>query len=325
VSQTSARAAQTLVAELSRSFPVELDGWVPTVQGAFGHVVGVRGADGARYVLKTYPPQEDARAATELVALHWLHHLRDVPVPAVVRSGELTGPEPVPYVLLDRLPGLRWADRWTALSRPRSMALTVAVGRLLRRMHRVAGERFGALVPEGDSWSSAWQRVDARCDELVRHDLRAGGSPELTGRVRDLVNRSRTAIESCGCPVLCHNDFVGSNILVTAGPDAEICGVVDLERASWDDPLCDLALTRLHVRYHDPAGADVVTRAYGVEGDAHHRRLGVHEVLHALQERTWMVTDRPAGWQRSVAALETFLRQRTALTGAATVGPSPFL
>jgi len=325
VSQTSARVAQDLVAELARSFPVELDGWVPTVQGAFGHVIGVRGADGSRYVLKTYPPKETARAATELVALHRLHRLRDVPVPAVVRNGDLTAPEPAPYVLLDRLPGLRLADRRTVLSRSRSTALTVAVGRLLRRMHRVAGERFGALVPEGDSWSSAWQRVDARCDELVRQDLRAGGSPELTGRVRDLVNRSRTAMESCGRPVLCHNDFVDSNILVTDGPDAEICGVVDLERASWDDPLCDLARTRLQVRYHDRAGADLVTRAYGVEGDAHHRRLDVHEVLHALQERTWIATDRPAGWQRSVAALETFLRQRTAIPGAATVGPSPFL
>jgi hygromycin-B 7''-O-kinase len=194
VPHTSARVAPDLVAELSRSFPVELDGWVPTVQGAFGHVVGVRGADGSRYVLKTYPPQEAARAATELLALHGLHRLGGVPVPAVVRAGELTGPEPVPYVLLDRLPGLRWADRWTVLSRPRSTALTVAVGRLLRRMHRLTGERLGALVPDGESWSSAWQRVDARCDELVRQDIRAGGSPELTGRVRDFVNRSRTAM-----------------------------------------------------------------------------------------------------------------------------------
>jgi aminoglycoside phosphotransferase (APT) family kinase protein len=297
---------------------VELDGWVPTVQGAFGHVFGVRGADdGSRYVVKTYPPQEAVRAATELLALNRLAELPDVPVPAVVHCGELTGPEPVPYLLLPRLPGLRWADRWAVLPPARAAALTVAVGRLLRRMHGLTGERFGDLLPEGASWSSPWQRVDARCDELVRHDLQRGGSPVLTGRVRDLVDSSRLALDSCRRPVLCHNDFVGSNILVATGPDPDILGVVDLERASWDDPLCDLARTRLHVRYHDQAGADVVTRAYGVEGDAEHRRLDVHEVLHALQERTWIASDRPAGWQRSVAALETFLRRRTEPTGPA--------
>ena len=43
-----------------------------------------------------------------------------------------------------------------------------------------------------------------------------------------------------------------------------LCGVVDLERASWGDPLADLAQTQLHVRYHDPAGAKILVQAYGV-------------------------------------------------------------
>jgi hypothetical protein len=30
-----------------------------------------------------------------------------------------------------------------------------------------------------------------------------------------------------------------------------------------------------------------------------------------LEERTWVVGDRPAGWQRSVRVLEDFLRRRT--------------
>ncbi|MBA2529908.1 MAG: hypothetical protein H0V19_08110 [Euzebyales bacterium] len=51
--------------------------------------------------------------------------------------------------------------------------------------------------------------------------------------------------------------------------------------------------------------------AYGVDGEQEHHRVAVHEVLHALDERTWIAYDRPAGWKQSIAALDEFLTART--------------
>lgn len=111
--------------------------------------------------------------------------------------------------------------------------------------------------------------------------------------------------------MFCHNDFIDGNLLVRDAGDPELCGVVDLERASWDDPLSDVARTRRHAWYHDPAAADLVTEAYGVDGDDEWRRVAVHEVLHALEERAWVAIDRPAGWRRSIARLDEYLDART--------------
>ena len=129
--------------------------------------------------------------------------------------------------------------------------------------------------------------------------------------MRRLVNDHRDALGSCVRPVLCHNDFIDGNLLVATTGEPQLCGVVDLERASWDDPLADLARTKLHARYHDPAAAEVLVKAYGVHSDDEHRRVAVHEVLHALDERTWIYSDRPAGWRQSIAALDAFLMAST--------------
>jgi hygromycin-B 7''-O-kinase len=279
-----------------RQLPVQLDGWAPTVQGAVGHVVGVQGSDGSAYVLKTYLGEGGAaRAATELLALERFRDVPGIPVPQVLLSGRIHRPALATYVLLSRLPGLRWADRRSGMPAHWRSALTAEVGRLLRRLHQLPGERFGSTLPGGPSWATAWDCVDALCDDLLRQDLMADGSAALARRVRRLVDGCRRSFGSDVTPVLCHNDFNGGNLLVTPSGVPTICGVVDLERAAWADPLYDLAKTRRHVRHHDPAGADVLMRAYGVDGEDERARVDVYEVLHAVTERTWIMVDRPAG------------------------------
>lgn len=290
---------------------VEVDTWAPTVQGAVGHVVGLRGADGSSYVLKVYRPREGRRSATEALALRLFGGLGDVPVPAVVLHGELAGDTPLVYLLMTRLAGVRWADRRSDLDARQSSALHTRVGELLRRMHVLSHERFGDLLHDGPRWPNAWVTVDARCDRLVGAHVRAGGPVEVGRRVRRMVDDQRAAFSSRVHPVLCHNDLIDSNILVAATGEPQLCGVVDLERASWDDPLTDLARTRLHARHHDDAASELLVEAYGLQGDDEHDRVSVHEVLHALEERTWITSDRPAGWRRSVAALDAFLMGNT--------------
>lgn len=317
----SSESITGLVAAVGRdlSAVVEVDSWAPTVQGAVGHVVGVRGADGSSYVLKAYETCGSRRAATEVLALHLLGAVAQTPVPRVLLQGELAGSEPLSYVLMTRLGGVRWADRRAGMDTQQSLALHRRVGELLHRMHVGSREQFGDLsraqfgdiLHDGRRWPTVWARVDARCDQLVAQHLHAGGPVELGHRVRRLVNDHTGALGSCVTPVLCHNDFIDSNLLVATTGEPQLCGVVDLERASWDDPLADLARTKLHARYHDPAAAEVLVNAYGVHSDDEHRRLAVHEVLHALEERTWIDSDRPTGWRRSIAALDAFLMAST--------------
>jgi hygromycin-B 7''-O-kinase len=305
-----AEVVAALIADISRQLPVAADGWTPAVQGVVGHVLGLRGHDGSGYVLKTYPRDGEMRMRTEVLALGYLRDGIGV-APDVVLTGTLPSPRPLPYVVLTRLPGMRWGDRRAELSPEQNADLIRAVGYLLHRLHVVPGERFGNLLPHGASWSSAWKRIDDRCDASVNEYLTAGGPAHIARQVRRLVDQERPAIETCSRPVLCHNDFNGGNLLVAASGAPDICGVVDLEKASWDDPLWDLALTAQHVRYYDPAAVSTLVDGYGLDGEAARQRLDVYEVLRALEARTWITSDRPHAWERSVAALDDFLMQHS--------------
>ena len=297
---------------------LRVDEWLPSVQGAVGHVLGVCDGDGSRYVLKVYGAALGRRAATEALALRLLGDVPGVPVPQLFFTGDVRDAAPAGplfFLVMGRCPGVRWADRRDELDASQSSMLHRDVGQLLRVMHVLPGDWFGDLVAGGPAWTSAWSRVDARCDALVRQHRDSEGPAEIGHRVRCLVDAHREAFASCRHPVLCHNDFIGGNLLVRETGSPHVCGVVDLERASWDDPLTDLARTRLHAWHHDPATPDLVSDAYGVHGDHEWQRIAVHEVLHALEERTWVVGDRPAGWERSVARLDGYLDARTPLTG----------
>lgn len=302
-----------LVEAVSRCGPTALsvDSWAPSVQGAVGHVIGVRGGDGAPYVLKIYEPDGDRRAATEAAVLRLLQDQQPVPVPQVLVHGCTGGPIQRPYVIMTRIPGVRWADRRRGLRAQQSLELHRRVGQLLRRLHAVPAPWFGELLEHGPRHANAWEEVRARCDRLVDEHVRGGGRADTGHRVRRLVDRHRDAFESCGRAVLCHHDLIDSNLIVDADDEPRVRGVVDWERASWSDPIADLAQTKRHTHYHDPAASEVFVAAYGTLSDEDARRLLVHEVLHALDERTWINSDRPAGWQRSLAALDAFLMRST--------------
>ncbi|SCL25805.1 phosphotransferase family protein [Micromonospora inyonensis] len=289
---------------------IQLDRWAPSVQGAVGQVVGVRDGNGSPYVLKVYPATARRRLDTEVLAQRLLGEVPGVVGPRPVGYGQL-GPSAVGFLLMTRLDGVRWADRRADLDPARTTALTREVGRALRQLHRVSGRQFGDLLDDGPRRPTAWEHVVARTGELTARYLRTGGPSRLADRIRRFVEDHRQTVAACPGPVLCHNDFVDSNLLVPATGEPRLCGVVDLERASWNDPLSDLAQTRLHVRYHRPADTTALTEGYGVDGPGEHQRLDVHEVLHALAERNWIAYDRPAGWRESVAALDALLAEST--------------
>ncbi|WP_028047748.1 phosphotransferase family protein [Cellulomonas sp. URHE0023] len=278
------------------------DGWTPNVQGAVGQVLGMRDADGTQLALKIYPGASDTRPAAEVLGLRLAASV--LPVPRVMLHGALAD-RSAGYLLMTRLPGVRWADVRSALDPRSATALTSQAGGLLRRLHSVRGERFGGLL--GPRYGTAWERVTALRDALLPAYVRSGGPSLLAGRVAHLVQSRRAAVESCPAPVLCHHDFISGNILLADGPAPTIAGVVDLEGAAWDDPMSDLAQTLVHVAFHAPADVEALLEAYGPSTHLERLRLDLFTVLHRVRERSWVALDRPQGWQGSAARLDALI------------------
>ena len=308
----AARLPAVLAAVARRVPGTVVDQWRPPVQGAVGMVVGVRGPDGSARVLKVHPVRD--RLRTEVAALD-LASRSGWPVPTVVASGELDEPggPPVGFILMTRLPGDRWADRRSRFTPSDRAHLVAEVGRSLRRLHRVPGPGYGELGRPGSL--DAATRTSDGADERLAAYVRAGGEAVVADRVRGFVADRRPVLARCPGPVLCHHDFIGGNLLVTGSHPPRLSGVVDLERAAWDDPLTDLALTRRHVRQHEPDDVAALTAAYGDLAADEQERLAVHELLSAVAERAWVARDRPAGWLASLAALDREIEALLARSG----------
>lgn len=284
--------------------PVYLDGWRPPVQGAVGHVFGLSDGD-CRYVAKVFPAVSELPAKTEPVALR-LAAWTGVPVPVLVLDGFLPTAG-MWFVLSQRLPGLRWSDRRPELDAGSRADVQSQVARLLRKLHALKGLVFGSLIDGGPRWAEAWPSLLAHADAATTGYVSAGGSETIAVAVRVLIRRSRELYAAPFPAALCHHDVNGGNVLVTASGPPRLSGLVDLERASWDDPMRDLALTCLHVRYFDPDAVAGLIAAYGVQTEAEIRRLHLHQMLLAMTERTWIITDQPQQWRRSAAALDRLL------------------
>ncbi len=294
---------------VGRSIPLraEVHRLTPSQSGAVGHVVGVRGMDDRAYALKIYPAGRSSRVEVEATALRRLARLQ-LPVPTVFLHGTVDGDPAAGYVLMSWLPGVRWAECAAEIGREDAAILIRRAGTLLRRMHSDTGAWFGNLLREPGTASTATDIAAARLTELLPSYESLGGPGDLAQLVGRFVRDRSGALRQCPAPVLCHNDFVDGNLMVRLEGRPDICGVFDLERASWGDPMNDLAMSAIHLRYHYPDLVHLLVDSYGVDDDHELVRLQVYEALHVMDERCWIASDRPHGWQRSIAALDDRLR-----------------
>jgi Ser/Thr protein kinase RdoA (MazF antagonist) len=229
-----------------------------------------------------------------------------VTVPRVVAEGTLTTAGVAGFVLMTRLPGTRWADRRRALGAAGDAAVAREVGGVLRRLHGVRGAAFGGLAG-GRAYGSAWELAGARRSAVLAGYVAGGGPSATAARLRAYIEERRDSFGSCHEAALCHRDLVDGNVLL-AGAD-RVAGVVDLEAAGWDDPMSDLAQTRVHVRFHAPAHVADLLAGYGEPSADELVRLDVHDALHSARERAWIAADRPPGWRGAVAALDERLAE----------------
>jgi len=280
--------------------------WRPPVQGAVGHVVGARAEDGTPYAVKFFPHDAHGRADTEVRALELAGPVLGQVVPKVEALGELPSGAGR-FVVLSRVDGTRWADRRADLTAAGTRAVLIGVAQVLRRLHGVVGDAHGDLLQPAGRHTSTFDHVESVVRRAVTDHVESDGDPSLSDVVADQVRDGREAFEDV-VPVLCHHDLNGGNVLVSAAADPVVTGVVDFERAAWDDPMHDVALTALHVLHHEPAMLEVLLDAYGALDGRARRRLRLWILVRAMRERAWVITDRPPGWEQSAATLEARIR-----------------
>ena len=275
--------------------------------GAVGHVVGLRGVDGTRYAMKVFGAGQSDRYEVESNAARRLRTI-GVPVPEVLLAGRLDAPS-VGFVLMTWLPGRRWAECVADVDYDQAQVLLADAGRLLRAIHAETGPWFGDVLRPPTTLPTAADLVAERLYRLLPLYVRVGGPHDLARRAAEFVGQRSAAIGMCSRAVLCHNDFVDGNLMVQLAATPQISGVFDFERVSWGDPMNDLAVSYIHFRYHYPDLVASLMAAYGIEFEHEQLRLQAYEALHLMDERCWISTDRPQGWQRSTAALDDRLRQ----------------
>ncbi|GGM08483.1 phosphotransferase family protein [Nakamurella endophytica] len=305
------------------------DAWRPPVQGAVGHLTGLAAPDGSRWVLKVFPAPAASRALVEDAALRLAAGLPGVPVPAVAARGTAPAGPGGPagaYLVIGRLPGERWSDVRPRCTVAETAGILRAAAGVLRALHRRTGARFGPVVPDDDAGDAAAdgpgpdavERVHRRWVALEPEFRSSGGPPELADGVGRLLRTRRDALAGCRRPVLCHHDVNGGNLLLA--PDRAPSGLVDWEKAGWDDPLADLALTAVHVEHHEPALVPELVRAYGVTAGPELQRFDVHRALLLAAERCWITHDRPAGADASMRGLDRRLRDLLVQAGLLRAG-----
>jgi hypothetical protein len=211
--------------------------------GLCHYVFDVELADGARVVVRVADPEQRHLL---LGALAWEALLRPlgVPLPAVL-AHDVRPQAPLPYLVLERLPGQDLGLVHAALTPAQRRALAVSVVAVQRAVHRLGpGTGYGSSAdPSARPPRATWTEVVR--DHLRRSDERlVAGPPDtrgLTARVAGLLVRCGPYLDAVR-PVPFLDDTTTKNVIVHEG---RLAGVVDVDVLCFGDPLWTPALTRV--------------------------------------------------------------------------------
>lgn len=210
----------------------------PLDGGTYNTVEELLLTDGTRYVLKVPPPETapGLRYEGELLSSEAEFYRAaatvGVPAPRVVATGRR-------HLLMTACPGQPWDDTLTGTEQ---VSLREGLGRLVARLHQVAGPGFGypsgALGPLAASWRTAFTAMyDAVLDDARRY---RAWLPRPVDEVARSAKAAYDALDEVTVPRLVHFDLWQGNILVDRSEGApRIGGLIDGERMLWGDPLAD--------------------------------------------------------------------------------------
>ena len=171
-----------------------------------------------------------------------LRERTDVPVPTIRAHAFSQAEIDRDYLLMERLPGTPIAHL-AGLTQDTFNDILRQVGRCLRRVHEITGERHGyvgdhrPMEPQVD-WPSAflvmWHKL---LDDIECCD---GYTLDETNRMRRLLDRHAHVFDRPVPASLLHMDVWAENIL--ADERGRLTGLIDWDRACWGDPEIEFAV-----------------------------------------------------------------------------------
>jgi aminoglycoside phosphotransferase (APT) family kinase protein len=201
-------------------------------------------------VLRVAPPDDrsrmlfyEHRMMRQEPALHALLRGRtDVPVPEVLAHDFDHTRIDRDYLLIERLPGTP-VSRLPGLTQAAFEDVLRGVGRCLRRVHALTGDRYGyvgghrPMGPRPD-WPSAFHVM---WHKLLDDIERCGGyTLDEATHMRRLLDRHMRAFDRPVPASLLHMDVWAENLL--ADERGRLTGLIDWDRALWGDPEIEFAV-----------------------------------------------------------------------------------
>jgi aminoglycoside phosphotransferase (APT) family kinase protein len=146
------------------------------------------------------------------------------------------------YMVLSMLPGVPAREALDRYPRPTWAAYFEQMGGLAKRVHAVAGDRFGTVAaPAHNCWSGAFL---TSMSLIAQDSARCGLSRAVVDEIHSIAADNAPMLDQVTSASLLTGDLWTTNVLLSADNDEypEITGVVDLDRAEWGDPLADWAI-----------------------------------------------------------------------------------
>jgi aminoglycoside phosphotransferase (APT) family kinase protein len=242
---------RTLVGLIARHLDVDPDSLgvrrCPT--GKFNTTYFIEGS-AVPLVLRIAPPDDrdrvlfyEHRMMRQEPALHArLRERTDVPLPEIL-AYDFSGRDlDRDYLLMERLPGTPISGL-ANLTRRAFDDILREVGRCLRQVHSLTGDRYGyvgehrPMEPQTD-WPSAFAVM---WHKLLDDIERCGGySPDEATRLRRLLDRHIRGFDHPVPAALLHMDVWAENLL--ADERGRLTGLIDWDRALWGDPEIEFAV-----------------------------------------------------------------------------------
>ena len=218
-----------IAADLERALDRKVASVEPIPSGHSGFTYFVDLTDGTRYVLRLPPPGARIAGPADVVRQgRIMSALNDagLPTPTVVLISEVPAIDGRPFVLMERVDGVRVeeASTWNATNEIAASAVDV-----MKHMHRLPIRRTGI----GDEEPVTLQAEMMRWAWLMQR-----APEELTGRAGELGGLLAATVPAERSPTLVHGDYHYGNMLFRR--PGEVVAVLDWEIAQIGQPLLDL-------------------------------------------------------------------------------------